>query len=438
MNVNYKLEKQEVPKVKRSFIFLATLVIALLGLATLITQTFGTDSVSQKESKVLEEPVKAQTTNKEEKEPEIVKLLSSDFSFQYRLFRKSKVEGGKFVLYEGGYKVVFTVEPEFQKRVEKEFRKFKVKYGAYVALEPSTGKVLAAVTSLDSPDLLLKRSYPTASTFKIVTAAAALELKVASPSTTIRCGGVGDSCSPSVWLKSRLMVDRVFDKSFATSANPFFGRLGMEVGKEALLKYARLFGFNDSSYNFPWGVLREPLDHYELALMAAGLGDTTTSPFHQALIAQTIVNGGVMMKPLLVEKVVELKSGKAYTFKPQPLRKVVSPETAKEIERMMELTVKIGTMSKKKYFRLLRFKYPHSVIGGKTGTLSEKSFPEGRCEWFTGFLKYGSSSIAFSSVAVNQWLYHITGYEISAVAAISFVKLIKNQNGGAQCASSVR
>jgi cell division protein FtsI/penicillin-binding protein 2 len=416
---------------KSLFVFPIFAAAVFIGFVTLINQTFGTDRVSQKEEKVL-------TSLPKPAEPEIVRELFSDFSLQYRLFKKAEVESGKFVLQEGQYKIFFTIEPSFQEKLEREFKRFKVKYGAFVALEPSTGKVLVAVTSLDSPDLLLKRSYPAASTFKIVTASAALELKVATPNTTIRCGGVGDSCSPSVWHKSKLMIDRTFTQSFATSANPFFGLLGKRVGKENLLKFAKLFGFNERSYNFPWGVFREPLDDYEVALMAAGLGDTTTSPFHQALIAQTILNGGVMMKPFLVEKVVDLRSGKVYKFKPEPFRRVISPETAREVERMMELTVKIGTTSNKRYFRLLRRKFPNLVIGGKTGTLTERSFPEGRCEWFTGFLKYGGASLAFSSVAVNQWLYYITGYEISAVAALDFAKLIQNQKGGAQCASSVK
>ncbi|MEO2083346.1 MAG: penicillin-binding protein, partial [Desulfurobacteriaceae bacterium] len=85
----------------------------------------------------------------------------------------------------------------------------------------------------------------------------------------------------------------------------------------------------------------------------------------------------------------------------------------------------------------LSYKFPELKIGGKTGTLSEISFPEGRCEWFTGFLELNGKKLAFSSVAVNGWTYYISGYEISAVAAEEFVKL-ERKKGGERCASSVR
>jgi len=414
---------------KKVFIYPLLGLLLFAGFAFLIGQTFGNEGSSKR--------VERELSGQVDETPQIVKLLSSDFAFQYSLFKKAQVEGDRYVYSDGRYKLYFTIEPEFQEAVKREFKRFKVKYGAYVAIEPETGRVLAAVSSLSHPDLTLKRSYPTASTFKIVTAAAALELGIANPETVLNCGGVGDSCSPSVWLNSNYRVERVFKNSFATSANPFFGNLGRLIGKEELLKFARLFGFNSSLYNYPWGVFREPLDDYELALMAAGLGDVTTSPFHQALIAQTILNGGLMLKPYLVDRVVDLKSGKVYSFKPEVLRRVISAETAGELQEMMKLTVKLGTVADKRHFRRLKRLYPDIEIGGKTGTLTERSYPEGRCEWFTGFLKLGDRSLAFSSVAVNQWVYHITGYEISAVAGEAFAKLVKKE-GGEKCASSVR
>ena len=402
---------------KRFILLGSATLLAVIGGVSLITQGTETkpQTIAVKEKK---------SENNKPKEPAFVKALLSDFKLQYQLFKKARIEDGKFVYNNGIYTIYFTINPEFQKRIEDEFQRFKVKYGAFVAEDPKTGKIVAAVSSLDYPDLTMKRSFPAASTFKIVTAAAALDTGLATPKTTLTCGGLGDSCSPSVWLSSKLQIKREFAQSFATSANPFFGNLGRLIGKETLLKYARLFGFNSKAYNFPWGIAREPLDGYELALMAAGLGDTTASPFHEAVIAQTVLNGGVMLKPTLIEKVVDNKSGKTvYSFKPEVIRRVIKPETAKEIVKMMELTVKAGTVSRRRYFLQFRRAFPNAVIGGKTGTLSEKSYPEGRCEWFTGFVKYGDKELALSSVAVNDWLYYISGYEIAAIAAKDFVKL---------------
>ena len=415
-------------------LFLFPLASALLFLliATLINTV-----ISFKEDRGENAEAKVEAAHKEET-PALIKELESDFKLQYQLFKKARQEGDRFVYNTGNYRLIFTVDPYFQKAVESELKRFKVKYGAYVAIDPETGAVLAAVSSLNHPNLLFKRSFPTASTFKIVTAAAALDTGAATPRTELNCGGLGDSCSPYVWLNSPYRVERIFSQSFATSANPFFGNLGRLIGKKKLMEYAYRFGFNKKGYNFPWGVVREPLDDYELALTAAGLGDTVTSPFHEALIAQTVVNGGVMVKPHLVEKVVDLRTGREYLFKTTPLRRVIKEKTADELKKMMVLTVKIGTVSNRKYFRRLR-RYRGLVIGGKTGTLTEKSYPEGRCEWFSGFMSYNGRTVAISSVAVNNWLYYLSGYEIAAVAAADFVKLQERYaKGGERCASSAR
>ena len=354
-----------------------------------------------------------------------VKKLTSDFKLQYMLFKKSSLEDGKFIYTTGNYTIIFTVNPKFQKRIQKLFKTYKLKYGAYVALDPKTGKVLAAVSSIDYPDLTIKNTFPTASTFKIITAAAALEEGLATPKTDLLCGGKGDSCSPTVWLSSPYKMERNFAQSFATSANPFFGNLGRLLGEDKLLEYAKKFGFNRHDYDFPWGFIRKPLDDNELALTAAGLGETRISPFHEALLALTIEDNGTMLKPTLIDYI--LKNGKViYTSKPQVDRKVISPKTAKEIKKMMLLTVKIGTASDKKFFRILKRRYPYLTIGGKTGTLSEKTYPEGRCEWFTGFLELGNKKLVFSSLAINGSRYYITGYDISALAAMNFVKLNEN------------
>ena len=391
------------------FLLLTSFVNAVLP----VKENSGGDRVAASESRV---------KPKKERVPDFVRELRSDFRLQYSLFKKASVEGNRFVYNTGRFRVVFTVDPVFQEQVEKELKRFKVKYGAFVALDPATGKVIAAVSSLNYPNLLFKRSFPTASTFKIVTAVAALDTGLAKPSTELVCGGVGDSCSPSVWLNSSYKVKREFAQSFATSANPFFGNLGRLMGKKTLMEYAYRFGFNGKGYNFPWGIVREPLDDYELALTAAGLGDTTASPFHEALIAQAVVNNGVMLKPFLVEKVEDLKTGREFKFTPVVLRRVMKRKTADEIRKMMVLTVKIGTVSDKKYFRRLR-KYRGLTVGGKTGTLTERSYPEGRCEWFVGFVNYRGRTMAISSVAVNDWLYYLSGYEIAAVAVADFVKL---------------
>jgi len=355
----------------------------------------------------------------------------NDFSLQYKLFKKAKLEGEKYVYRTGNYKIVFTVNPELQESARRIFKAYKLKYGAYVAIEPSTGKVLCALSSIDYPDLTVKTTFPTASTFKVVTAAAAIEYGLANPDSKMVCGGYGDSCSPTVWLNSKYKVVRNMRTSFATSANPYFGNLGRIMGKQLLLQMAEKFGFNRKDYGFPWGRVETPVDDYQLALTSAGLENSMTSPFHEALISAAVLNGGVMPKPTFVERIE--KGGKVvYVFKPSFFGRVISEPTADVIKDMMEGTVKFGTASQKRYFRIFKRRFRNLESGGKTGTLSELTYPEGRCEWFVGFFRSDDLSLAVASLAVNERKYYVTGYDISPLVLMEFLK------GRKRCVYSAR
>ena len=321
----------------RKLSFLTSLIL-LFTLSGFVVYKDSDEKKSNSISITFEKKEKKRKEGKKIFHGKLNKLLN-DFSYQYFLFRQATEENGRYVYRDKDMTVVFTVDPQFQNCIKKEFKRLKVKYGAYVAIDASNGKVLAAVSSLDYPDLTFKRTFPAASTFKIVTTAAALETGIADLDTSFVCGGHDDSCSPSVWLNSRYKVKRNLRNSFAYSSNPFFGNLGRLIGKERLIEFAQKFGFNRSDYGFPWGILREPLDGYDLALMAAGLGETRISPFHEALMALTVVNNGVMLKPSLVEKIYDSEGNLLFSFKREELSKVISSSTAEKIRSMMILTV---------------------------------------------------------------------------------------------------
>ncbi len=351
----------------------------------------------------------------------LVNKIEKDFLFQFFLFKKANVKNGKYIYTDAnGTEVVFTVNPEVQKQIEREFKRYRLEYGAFVAIEPSTGKVVTAVSSVDYPDLTIKNTFVAASTFKIITAAAALENSI-NPNKNLVTRGHDDSCSPTVWFNSKYIIYRNMFHSFAYSSNPYFGVVGKLLGEKKLLDFASIFGFNRNDYNFPWGTVRKPLDDFDLALTAAGLGETRVSPFHEALISATIENGGVMILPFLVEE-VRYKGNTVYEHKsPVVLRKTINKKTADTIKRMMLGTVRFGTASGKKFFKKIR-RRSSLKMGGKTGTLSQLNFPEGRCEWFTGFVEDGDKKIAIASVAVNDARYYITGYDLSALAVLTMLK----------------
>lgn len=339
---------------------------------------------------------------------------------QYLLFKRSSVKDGRYVYFDGNYTYYFTINPRVQDKAQKDFKAEKVKYGAFVALDAHMGKVICAVSSLDYPNLLFKNTFRAASTFKVVTSAAAIESGIAGPNTEMVYGGHDDSCSPYVWLKSPYKMRRTMKEAFAYSSNPFFGNLGRILGANRLMEFAEKFGFNRKG-RF-WGFVRKPLGDYDLALEASGLGEVRSSPIHEALISATVENNGIMPKPNLIEKVVD-KSGKTiYSFKPRYFGRVISTSTALKLKQLMKATVRFGTVSNKRFFRLFRSKHPFTLLAGKTGTLSELTYPEGRCEWFTGFLENTGNRIAFSSLAVNGGRYYITGYGMAPLILNSALK----------------
>ena len=357
---------------------------------------------------------------------EVVRKITSDFSYQFNLWKKAKLENGSYVFEDENYKVFFTVKPELQETLERLLKRFKVKYGAVVLMSPD-GKILALASSLEYPNLVFKNTFPCASTFKLITASAGLESGLLKKNTVLCCGGVEDSCSPTVWLKSKLWLKRDFTSSFSLSANPFFGNVARLIGREELLETARKFGFNSKAYNFPWGIVRNPLDDNELALLGAGLGISRTSPLHLGLIVSTFLNNGTMPKPFLIEK-VEDKNGKVlWEFTKSSFGKVVSSETSKIIKDLMIETVKSGTASTKKYFKILKRRFPNVLVGGKTGTLSELTYPEGRCEWFAGFFTFKGKTFVIVSLAVNNSVYYISGQDLGAVSIMEIVKRLNQQ-----------
>jgi membrane peptidoglycan carboxypeptidase len=166
--------------------------------------------------------------------------------------------------------------------------------------------------------------------------------------------------------------------------------------------------------------VEEPAGDYHIALLSAGLKGARTSPLHQAFVASIVENGGVAILPNLIARIETTEGRLIYSGEPIVLGRAISRKTADALKEMMVMTVTSGTASDRRYFRLLRRKHRDLKIGGKTGTLSQWLYPEGRCEWFVGFLEHRGRKLAFASIAVNGSRYVISGYELGAVIAMRF------------------
>lgn len=288
------------------------------------------------------------------------------------------------------------------------------KRGAVVALEPATGRILALASApsydperlsgngpataaawkalTDDPkqpmlDRALRQTYPPGSTFKVVTAAAALEsglvrdpeaptdspLPYTLPGTEVRLGNSSDGCE-----------DASLRFAFAVSCNTVFARLGARLGAGELASAAERFGFNDEGLRVPSPVARSTVDRRmepsQTALSAIGQFDTAATPLQMAMVAAAVANGGEVRSPYLVERVTTDEGATVVDPDVRPARRAISPSTALVLQRMMRDVVRVGSGR--------RAALPGAEVGGKTGTaqhgVRNAAVPYA---WFIGWAK---------------------------------------------------
>lgn len=319
----------------------------------------------------------------------------------------------------GDKRFVYTLVPSLQKEAERVLSQYKVPYGAIVAMEPATGRILAmAEYSQAEPlaeGLLLRATYPAASLAKVVTAAAALSTGKVSPNTVYRYEG-----SPYKLSERKLSpknARREGNKSTLTQAlgksnNVVFAKVGADVvGPGGLSQAFDAFFFNrEIPFDLPLqpSAAAVPCERYPLGCTSAGFGDVHLSPIHAALIASAVANGGTAMSPYVVEEVTDASGLSLYRGAPRELGRAVSPQVASALADMMRATVESGT-STRTFRRYARKLFNRVDIAGKTGTLDGDN-PEGRYEWFIGFAPAENPKIAVAGLVVNQGdLWYING-----------------------------
>jgi peptidoglycan glycosyltransferase len=296
--------------------------------------------------------------------------------------------------------------------------------GAVVALDPRTGAVLAMTTNprynpndlsshnpeairrnwerlvKDDRQPLLNRAagalYPPGSTFKVVTAAAALEngvtmtdelpsptvLDVRQTSADIRNFG-GSSCgADTLTLTEALKI----------SCNTTFAGLGIKLGSQKLADEAEKFGFNKPSpYQLPaaTSVIPEKQDVPATAQSAIGQRDVRASPLQMATVAATIANGGRRMGPFVAQEVVSDKGKVVKRFEGEDFGQVIPERVAGDLKDMMLQVVESGTGQDARIQGL--------QVAGKTGT-AQHARDQAPHAWFIGFTSSGDRSIAVAVV----------------------------------------
>ena len=326
---------------------------------------------------------------------------------------------GGFEQWVEDHRVVYTLDAELQQQALAVLQRYDVYYGALVAVEPATGRILAlAEYSRQEPeitDFCRRATYPAASIVKVITAVGALETGGVTPDTPVRFEGSPYRLYPrKVDPANRRRENNVHTlaEALGRSNNVVFGKVGADVlGADGLQAVLDRFGFNGPipfDFRLQESTATVPAERYPLARAAAGFGEVYLSPVHAALVAAAVGNRGLMMRPFVVDSIEDHNGDVVYRAIPAPFRQCTTPEVATQVAEMMTQTVSSGTSAKifYKYARKLRRKVG---VAGKTGSLTG-SDPPGKYEWFVGFAPVQEPQIAVASLIVNRGdLWHIKG-----------------------------
>ncbi|WJK69168.1 penicillin-binding protein 2 [Streptomyces albidoflavus] len=353
---------------------------------------------------------------------------------------------------EGG-NVVTTLSESAQKAA---FEGLGDRKGAVAALDPSTGAILAlastpsydpgvfaGITNKDGEEFskldknkdkplvnrALRETYPPGSTFKVLTAAAALEhglvtdidaktdtpLPWIMPGTTTPLPNEGNIPCKDATLRDALRV----------SCNTVFGKIGADLGKDKMLETAEKFGFNEEQFTpvrSNASVFPKEMDKSQTALSSIGQFDTAATPLQMAMVTSAIANDGVLMEPYMVSQLQAPGLDTIETHEPKKMSEPLSKENAQKLQQMMETVVNDGTGS--------NARIPGVTVGGKTGTAqhgvdnSEKPYA-----WFVSYAKTAEGSPVAVAVVVEDGSadrQDISGGGLAAPIAKSVMEAVVN------------
>ncbi|MFE4871339.1 penicillin-binding transpeptidase domain-containing protein [Streptomyces sp. NPDC056682] len=299
--------------------------------------------------------------------------------------------------------------------------------GAVAAIEPSTGRILALVSSPSyDPGVLsgtgravantwsrltrdpnqpmlnraIRQTYPPGSAFKIVTAAAVLDT-----GTVTDVNAPTDTPDPYVLPNTKTTlpneVSGCENASLAYavtfSCNTVMAGLGVKVGLARMLDAVGKFGFNDTRIRIPSGVAKSNFDTRmspdQLALSSIGQFDTTATPLQMAMVSAAVANGGELKYPYLVDRTTTSGGRTVSTTARRTYRQAMNPATAFQLRQLMVDVVQTGTG--------MSAAIPGATVGGKTGTAQNGVGNTGTpYAWFISWAKADDAAQPAVAVAV--------------------------------------
>lgn len=301
-------------------------------------------------------------------------------------------------------------------------------------MDAETGRMLAlAGFNKADPDdnPCLTSTFPAASIFKIVTAAAAVDHCGYKADTTMHFNGYKHTLYKNQLKdqKNRHTNTISFKNSFAQSINPVFGKLGvLKLGKTVLEEYAVAFGFNqpiDFELHLDASHFQIRPAAYHWAEIASGFNrQTTLSPIHGAMMASAVLNQGRMTNPTMVDRITDEKGQLVYQKKSGHYRRAMTARAAKVLADLMETTVSSGT-ARKSFRNQRRHKVLSKLhIGGKTGSIYNRTH-DARFDWFVGFAqeKKGPQQLAIAVLVAHE---EYIGTRATAYARMAITHFFKS------------
>ena len=340
-----------------------------------------------------------------------------------------------------GANVRLTIVPAVQKVAQSALG---AQVGAIVALDPTTGAIIAAAStpSYDPARIdttfpaLIKRPgapllsrvtqglYPPGSSFKVVTATAALNLGKVTPTTPFDDTGVYQIYGGKVTnYHGEVFGVHDFTKALTDSINTTFAKVGTLLGQQALVAQMKAYGFYQrpplelplgmvypsgrysGSRLLPTTAAMNPLD---VAWAAVGQEAVLATPLQMALVAAGVADAGQVMKPYLVQRVTSSSGTVLQQASPSLWTTATSPATAQTLNVMMQQVVNAGTGTAAALTGI--------QVAGKTGTAQRGA---SNVAWFIAFAPANDPKVAVA-VTIENTLF--TGGDVAAPLAAQVIK----------------
>ena len=364
-----------------------------------------------------------------------------------------------------GGNVTVTINPKAQKAAFDGLRQLGTNVkGAVVAIEPATGKILAMVssptydpnklathdfaaagrtkarlqTSPDGPlqNRAIEETLPPGSTFKVVTASAAMDKSRFNPDSKVPGGrdprrAPTAGRSPTRTAPPAAATTITLARALEVSCNVAFAWLGLKVGEKDMRAQSEAYGFGDRYFTeLDDSLTKQAISHFSdpppgsdtldpafLALSAIGQYDVRATPLQMAMVVAGVANSGKVMKPYLVDEVQSPDLDVLKKTESSVLSDAISPATARQLTEMMVGVVDQGTA--------VSAQIPGTRVAGKTGTA--QSAP-GRppYAWFVSFAPADDPKVAVAVLVQDAGVERdaISGNGLAAPIAKSVMEAV--------------